>query len=506
MTPNSTSEPELEVQPEKKTAPEESVEAADAATTPVEAAPVEAAETPAEEAKVEPAEVETGEAEPAEAEAAEAESAEAGETVAAPVDAETSPDAEKPVATEAPATTKIPVATTEAPAEATEAPAGATEVPPATTEVPVEAPPATVFAPASQEVLATSYDGDDLEDDLEDEEAAALATTPGGRYPTLVPLVSALAGLVALVSILIVAFALPAVHSSPTKLPIGLAGTPAITGQLKPLFITKASPFKVTVYPNEADLRSAIKHRKVYGGLSVNTTAATMLVSSAASPVAAETLGSVASELGTQFNTQIAINDVVPAPKKDPRGIGLASLGLPLVIGSILPALLLGLLYRRRAPAQLGTAAGAAVLIGGALAAILTFWLGATDGANFWLLTLAIAAGVLATSLILLGLNATAGRIGLGIGIAVLVLIAAPLSGLSSAKEWLPHPWGDLGQLLPPGASATLLRSTAFFDGHGAGQSLIVLAVWALVGLALLVLGTLLQQQRHIAVEGDPAV
>jgi hypothetical protein len=286
------------------------------------------------------------------------------------------------------------------------------------------------------------------------------------------------------------------VHSSPTKLPIGLAGTPAITNQLKPLFVSKTSPFEVTVYSSEAQLRSAIKHREVYGGLTVSTTAATMLVSSAASPVAAETLGSVASELGQQFSTTIAVSDVVPAPKKDPRGTGLASLGLPLVIGSILPALLLVLLYRRRAPAQLGTAAGAAVLIGGALAAILTFWLGATDGANYWLLTLALAAGVLATSLILLGLSAIAGRIGLGIGVAALVLIAAPLSGLSSAPEWLPDPWGDLGQLLPPGASATLLRSTAFFDGHGAGQAMIVLAVWALAGLLLLGLGMALDRRQ----------
>jgi hypothetical protein len=438
MTPNSTSEPELEVQPEAKSAtPDTPVEAVAKDESPAEGA---------EEAKV---------TEPAQEPVDDATSAEIPETEAT---------------TEAPVTVEAPVKVF-----------GDSE------------------AASSEEVLASheDEDEDDLEDDEpnEDENETALAGTPG-RYPTLVPLVSALAGLVALVSILIVAFALPATHSAPTKLPIGLAGAPAITSQLKPLFVTKTSPFQVTVYPNEAALRSAIEHRKVYGGLSVDTTAATMLVSSAASPVAAETLGSVASELGTQFNTQIALSDVVPAPKKDPRGLGLASLGLPLAVGSMLPALLLVLLYRRRTPAQLGTAAGAALLIGGALAAILTFWLGATDGANYWLLTLALAAGVLATSLVLLGLSAIAGRIGLGIGVAALVLIAAPLSGLSSAPEWLPDPWGDLGQLLPPGASATLLRSTAFFDGHGGGTALIVLAVWALVGLLLLALGTVLDRHR----------
>jgi hypothetical protein len=46
-----------------------------------------------------------------------------------------------------------------------------------------------------------------------------------------------------------------------------------------------------------------------------------------------------------------------------------------------------------------------------------------------------------------------------------------------------------LGQWLPPGAAASLLRSTAYFDGHGSGSHVAVLLAWAVCGTAALVAG-----------------
>jgi hypothetical protein len=74
-----------------------------------------------------------------------------------------------------------------------------------------------------------------------------------------------------------------------------------------------------------------------------------------------------------------------------------------------------------------------------------------------------------------------------GIGLAVLAvfLLGNPLSGLTSAPELLPQPWGAVGQFLPPGAGGSLLRSVAFFDGAGAAVPAWVLAAWAGVALLL---------------------
>ena len=80
--------------------------------------------------------------------------------------------------------------------------------------------------------------------------------------------------------------------------------------------------------------------------------------------------------------------------------------------------------------------------------------------------------------------------LGLGLGAATMLLLGNPLSGLTSAPELLPSGWGTLGQLLPPGATGTALRSVAFFDGAGSGTALLVLTAWLGVDLVLCLVPT----------------
>jgi hypothetical protein len=63
------------------------------------------------------------------------------------------------------------------------------------------------------------------------------------------------------------------------------------------------------------------------------------------------------------------------------------------------------------------------------------------------------------------GLGALLGAPGLGLGALLVFLVGNPVSGLASAPELLPKPWGTIGQLLPPGAGASALRSVAYFAG-----------------------------------------
>jgi len=67
-----------------------------------------------------------------------------------------------------------------------------------------------------------------------------------------------------------------------------------------------------------------------------------------------------------------------------------------------------------------------------------------------------------------------------------MVLLGNPLSGAASAPELLPQPWGAIGQVLPPGAGVTLLRSTSFFDGAAATGPLWILLGWFVAGCALI--------------------
>ena len=101
----------------------------------------------------------------------------------------------------------------------------------------------------------------------------------------------------------------------------------------------------------------------------------------------------------------------------------------------------------------------------------------------------ALSLTVLAIGATTAGLIALIGAAGLGFGILLMVFIGNPFSGATSAPELLPAPVGTIGQWLPPGAGANLLRSTAYFGGHGASGHLTVLIVWIVLGLAAIAAG-----------------
>jgi hypothetical protein len=70
-----------------------------------------------------------------------------------------------------------------------------------------------------------------------------------------------------------------------------------------------------------------------------------------------------------------------------------------------------------------------------------------------------------------------------------MIFIGNPFSGVTSAPQLLPTAVGHIGQWLPPGAGANLLRSTAYFHGHGAAGHLTVLLAWTVLGLGAVILG-----------------
>jgi hypothetical protein len=69
------------------------------------------------------------------------------------------------------------------------------------------------------------------------------------------------------------------------------------------------------------------------------------------------------------------------------------------------------------------------------------------------------------------------------------VFIGNPFAAITSAPELLPGWVRQVGQWLPPGAGANLLRSTAYFGGDGAAGHLAVLVVWVGFGCAAIILG-----------------
>ncbi|MBT0771320.1 hypothetical protein KIH74_20450 [Kineosporia sp. J2-2] len=440
---------------------------------------------------------------------AEAESAEATDGTASASDV-------KPVSgkSETDATATSTSTSTEKAAAATSAAvpvAAAATAPTATPTTPASSTPASSTSPSATtpspdekaEVPAdpegTGPSPELAEDDSTHDAPADPVTPEPEKHSTLFPLLGTLVALAALAAIFLGAMALPIAKATPNAVPVGVAGTDEITGQLTTLMqqFGGEGTFEIHQYGSQNALKTAIEDRDVYGGLFVDTTQAQMMIATAAGIEVSDALQTVANALQTQAQAQVTVTDVVAQPDEDPRGDGLSATELPLALVSVLPALALILLYRRRPLAQIGGAILASAAVGLAVAAVLNYGSGSTSGGNYWLLAAGLAAGFFATSIILLGLNAIGGRIGLGIGLAVFILLGAPLSGLSSVPEWLPDPWGTIGQMLPQGATATVLRSMAFFDAQGSKSALLVMIMWTAIGLLLLGLGTLLHRSNQ---------
>jgi hypothetical protein len=311
---------------------------------------------------------------------------------------------------------------------------------------------------------------------------------PAHEPPAALRATGIVAVLAVAIAIVAIAFALPAARSKPHEVPIGAAGPQAASGQVADMLEQNApGAFEITYYPGEAALRDAIRNRDVYGGISFGPEGRTLLIATGASPTVAQLLSQVGSGIAQHAGVQLKTEDVAPPSAGDPRGAGLAASALPITLAGLLPAIALVLVLRGEVWTRFAAVVVFAGLAGMTIAALLRFLLGSID-ANFWGVAGGLTLGVLAAGLSVLGLGSLFGRAGLAAGSLIALLLGNPLSGLASAPELLPSGWGAFGQWLPQGATATLLRSTAFFDGAGAGMALAVLTCWALAGTTLIVI------------------
>ena len=279
-------------------------------------------------------------------------------------------------------------------------------------------------------------------------------------------------------------FIWPAKKTAPRDLPVVVAGpAPAATAMADRLRAERPGAFDVRTVADATAADDALRNREAYAAFVLGPDGVSLHVASAASPTAAALLTQAAQQLGS--GRPVPVVDVVATPADDPRGAGFAGGFLPLLLTSIVAGASLALAVASRAVRLIGLLAYG--VLAGLVAAAVQHGMGVLEGSYLaaagvdGLLVLAIASAVA-------GLTAVLGRAGVALGALLLFVLGNPISAVASAPQLLPQPWGAIGQLLPPGAGATLLRDVAFFDGAGATVPLIVLASWAVVGLVLVAL------------------
>jgi hypothetical protein len=327
-----------------------------------------------------------------------------------------------------------------------------------------------------------------------------------------------------IVGVFVLAFSWPSVTSSVHGIPVVVAGSgpaaDAVAAQLAGAPAegagadagTSADPatFVVTRAESRADAVSAIESREAFGAIVVASTPAAsasavpaapeVLTASADGAVVSQIFTGVAAQIQTALTEQLTaqgvpaeavptveVTDVVPLAAADPRGTGLSTLSFPLVIGGMIGGIVVTLLvagvWRRLAASVVyGLAAGVVVV------AITQGWFGILQG-DAVLNTVAVATAVLAITVFIVGMTSLMGPRGIAVGAILSLLVGNPISGAAQPWQFLPDPWGAVGQWFPPGAGATLIRDVAYFPAAPTLFPWLVLAGWIALGVVLSALG-----------------
>lgn len=398
-----------------------------------------------------------------------------------------------------------------------------------TTAVTAESVTAAAPERASQKIAAKSI-----------AEANAQETTERSSWIKVIS-TSLLASL--LVALVILAFTWPTKTMEAKNLPVSIAGPEVTVSQFEQSLKDKGiETFELKQASSREEAEQQIKQRETYGAIVFTEGAAPeVLTAPAANTAATQMLNGVATQLNAQIQQKaltaktealtqavqaggeqgaqaaaqleqmkaqaeqasamaVKTTAVVPLSDSDTSGSGIAISAFPLVIGGILggsfSALRVNGTWRRFVTAILYA------VIGGALTAlILNVWFGLIPG-DFATLWAAFGATYLATASFIVGVSALSSPLaGLGLGAVVTMFIGNPISGASMPSVFLPGAWGQIGQMLVPGASSTLLRSIAYFPEVATSGQWLVLGSWIAFGLLAGVIGWALKERRTATVE-----
>ncbi|WP_372983671.1 hypothetical protein [Microbacterium sp.] len=346
------------------------------------------------------------------------------------------------------------------------------------------------------------------------------------------------------IGVVMMGFVWTAAASTPQNLPVGISGPADRVEALEDALAEQdPSPFELIAVDSREDAIEQIEDRTLYGAILLDEPE--VLTATAAGPAAGQALNAVATQLQAQISEashnalvekvqqlgaalasggapsapgqgapqqkapseampsavpHVTVTDVVPLADTDPTGSGFTAASFPLTLGGMLGGILLSLLIVGTVRRLVGLLV-LGVVAGPLAALILQTWFGILQGD--WLVN-AAALGLMmtATAAFIIGMNAVFGQIGIGIGAVITVLIANPLASAAVPWQFLPEPWGAIGQFFVPGAGSNLIRSLSYFPEAPTALHWTVLAGWAVLGVVLALIGHF-RDQADMRVPGN---
>ncbi|MET3721343.1 MULTISPECIES: hypothetical protein [unclassified Arthrobacter] len=336
------------------------------------------------------------------------------------------------------------------------------------------------------------------------------AAVPHTKWSRVVLIAIATASIVGVV---LLAFTWAGITSSAKNIPVAVTGPDTQVQALEKALEDKAGgTFTITTVDSRDAATTLIRFRDAYGAVVLGQ-APEVLTASANGTVVSQILTGVAQQLQNQINQataaaagpataaghpapvapKVTLTDLVPLAASDAKGTGLALAAFPLAFGGMIGGILVSLVVvgnQRR----LGALALYSILAGGLIVLVMQGLYGVLQG-NAVLNGLGAALALLGTSSFIVGLNALIGTAGIPVGAVTTMLIANPISAATAPMQFLPEPWGAIGQWFVPGASTTLLRDLSYFPDANVLFPWLVLAAWTIAGVMFTLAGHFRNQE-----------
>ncbi|MGB2947784.1 MAG: hypothetical protein WBB99_02440 [Rhodococcus sp. (in: high G+C Gram-positive bacteria)] len=255
------------------------------------------------------------------------------------------------------------------------------------------------------------------------------------------------------------------------------------------------APLATRTADSTGEARTLLRDREILGAYVLSPSGTdTLVTASAAGSSISAALESIFTEVEQSQNRQFVVRDEIPVGIHDNRGLSGFYLAVGWVVGGYLLAAAIGLLVGapnslREAASQLGVFAAYSVLSGALGAWLVTHVLG-TFASHWFPLWLLGAGVVFATSVFTLGLRAAIGVAAVPIAIIIFVILGNPSAGGAFGPNVLPEFYAAVGRWITPGVGTEGVRSIVYFSGTGLGQPALALALYAVVGVALLLVFT----------------
>ena len=330
------------------------------------------------------------------------------------------------------------------------------------------------------------------------------STPDAGMRATLTPRVVALVVGVLLVQLgFLLSYIGAFHHPDPQRIPLAVVAPKDAAQRIDAL---PGRPVEVTTVKDERAARARIMDRDAQGAYVMNPRGDkdTLLVASGAGGPVTEAVKRVGKEIAAGQDRALAVEDISPSGDEDYNSLTAFYLVVGWLVGGYLVASLLGVAVGTR-PSRPGLAGfrlagvalysvvsglGAAIIVGPALHAL--------DGhfvALWWIGTLTVFGAAAVT----MALEAFFGIVGIGLAVVIFVVLGNPSAGGAFQAHLIPPFWRAIGDWLPAGAGTTAVRNTVYFSGNALAVPMLVLAIWAVAGVVLLLIGSARRKEPELA-------